>query len=196
VTPLEIAANAFTALCIFLAGRNNVHTWWTGIVGCVLFGWLFLLSKLYADVTLQAFFVVTGIIGWWNWVKDASGEQLAVRYTGSMRVALYFSLGVVVTCGYALLLHRFTDAYAPLPDSAVLAFSVLGQLLLMGRRVESWWCWLLVNTIAIPLYLSRGLHLTAALYAAFWVNAIVSLRHWQRLASAQLAAPAPSPEGS
>jgi nicotinamide mononucleotide transporter len=195
VSPLEIGANAFTALCIFLAGRNNVHTWWTGIVGCLLFGWLFLLAKLYADVTLQAFFVVTGIIGWGNWVKDANGEQLAVRYTGSTRVAQYFSLGVVVTCGYALLLHRFTDAYAPLPDSAVLAFSVLGQLLLMGRRVESWWCWLLVNTIAMPLYLSRGLYLTAALYAAFWVNAIVSLRHWLRLAGAQIGAPTPSPEG-
>ena len=29
---LEIAANAFVAVAIFLAGRNNVHTWWTGIV--------------------------------------------------------------------------------------------------------------------------------------------------------------------
>jgi nicotinamide mononucleotide transporter len=93
-----------------------------------------------------------------------------------------FALGISVTAGYAFLLHRFTDAYAPLPDSAVLAFSVLGQLLLMGRRVESWWCWILVNTIAVPLYFARGLSLTATLYVAFWLNAIVSLRHWHRLA--------------
>ena len=84
--------------------------------------------------------------------------------------------------GYGWLLWRFTDAYAPFIDSIILAFSVLGQLLLMDRRVESWWCWLLVNTIAVPLYASRGLNVTAVLYAAFWINAVVSLRHWQRLA--------------
>ena len=89
--------------------------------------------------------------------------------------------GAVVAAGYGWLLHRFTDAYAPFVDSVVLAFSVLGQFLLMGRRVENWWCWLLVNTLAVPLYASRGLHLTALLYACFWGNAVVSLRHWRRL---------------
>ena len=86
--------------------------------------------------------------------------------------------------GYGSLLHRFTDAYAPFLDSLVLAFSVLGQFLLMGRRYESWWCWLLVNTIAVPLYLSRGLHVTAVLYAAFWVNAVVALARWRRFVKA------------
>ena len=67
-----------------------------------------------------------------------------------------------------------------MPDSAVLAFSVLGQFLLMGRRVETWWCWLVVNSVAVPLFISRGLHLTAGLYALYWVNAILSLRVWRR----------------
>jgi nicotinamide mononucleotide transporter len=80
------------------------------------------------------------------------------------------------------MLRLFTDAYAPFLDSIVLAFSVLGQLLMMERRVENWWAWLLVNTIAVPLYASRGLLVTSVLYAAFWVNAVVSLRRWQRLA--------------
>jgi nicotinamide mononucleotide transporter len=48
--------------------------------------------------------------------------------------------------------------------------------------VENWWCWLLVNTIAMPLYASRGLFLTSGLYAAFWINALVSLLRWRRLA--------------
>ena len=63
----------------------------------------------------------------------------------------------------------------------VLAFSVLAQLLLMRRHYESWWCWLVVNTIAVPLFLSRNLTVTALLYAAFWVNAVVALVRWRRL---------------
>jgi nicotinamide mononucleotide transporter len=38
---LEIAANVTVAASILLAGRNSVHTWWTGIIGCSLFGLVF-----------------------------------------------------------------------------------------------------------------------------------------------------------
>jgi hypothetical protein len=59
ISPLELSANGIATLSILLAGRNSVHTWWTGIVGCLLFGALFLQSRLYADVLLQGFFLVT-----------------------------------------------------------------------------------------------------------------------------------------
>jgi nicotinamide mononucleotide transporter len=176
----EIAANVLNALSIVLAGCNSLHTWWTGIAGCVLFGVVFFSAKLYADVTLQAFFVVTSAWGWWAWLHGRRGQQLPVRRTPPKVLFGLCLAGAVVATGYGSLLHRFTDAYAPFLDSVVLAFSVLAQFLLMGRRYESWWCWLLVNTIAVPLYLSRNLYVTAALYALFWVNAIVALVRWRR----------------
>jgi len=52
--------------------------------------------------------------------------------------------------------------------------------------------WLLVNTIAVPLYYSRGLHLTSILYVGFWINALVALRHWRNLMRAEATA-APGP---
>jgi nicotinamide mononucleotide transporter len=182
MTPLEIAANAFNAAAIFLAGRNNVHTWWTSIVGCTLFAYVFFAARLYADVTLQIFFVVASVVGWWRWLYGNQGTELPVRYSPPAFVAGSAALGAVVSLGYGWLLHRFTDAYAPFLDSVVLAFSVLGQMLLIWRRVENWWCWILVNTIAVPLYASRELYLTAVLYAVFWVNAVVSLIRWRTLA--------------
>jgi nicotinamide mononucleotide transporter len=182
MNPVEIAANAFNAASIVLAGRNSLHVWWTTIVGCVLFAYVFFEAKLYADVTLQGFFITTAFVGWWRWLHGNRGAELPVRHSPPSLIAVSALAGVVVAGGYGWLLYRFTDAFAPFLDSIVLAFSVLGQLLMIDRRVESWWCWLLVNTIAVPLYAARGLHLTAVLYAAFWINAIVSLVHWRRLA--------------
>ena len=182
MNPMEIGANLFVATAIFLAGRNNIHTWWTGIVGCALFAWVFYHARLYADVTLQFFFILTSVYGWWKWLHGAKGEELPVRFSAPRILTASGAAAVAVSIGYGYLLLRFTDAYAPFLDSLVLAFSVLGQLLMMERRVENWWAWLLVNTIAVPLYASRGLVVTAVLYAAFWVNAVVSLRTWRRLA--------------
>ena len=185
MNPVEIAANAFNAASIFFAGRNSLHVWWTTIVGCVLFAYLFFGSQLYADVTLQGFFITSALVGWWRWLHGEQGKELPVRHSPPSVVIAAAFAGAVVAGGYGWLLYRFTDAYAPFVDSIVLAFSILGQLLMIDRRVESWWCWLLVNTIAVPLYASRGLYLTAVLYVAFWVNAIVSLIHWRRLARRQ-----------
>jgi nicotinamide mononucleotide transporter len=180
---LETAANAFVAAAIFLAGRNNVHTWWTGIVGCTLFALVFYEVRLYADVILQIFFVLTSIAGWYRWLHGNSGQELDVRFSKPSFLAICAALAVVAAAGYGALLHAFTDAYAPFLDSMVLVFSMLGQILMMDRRVENWWAWLLVNTIAVPLYASRGLYLTGALYAGFWINAVVSLVRWRRLAA-------------
>jgi nicotinamide mononucleotide transporter len=181
--PLELAANVFTSAAIVLAGRNNVHTWWTGVVGTALFGLLFAQSRLYADVALQIFFVLTSLLGWWKWLHGREGEPLPVSHAGLSSMLWIVPLGAAATAAYGAMLHHFTNAYAPFPDSAVLVFSIIGQLLMMQRRVENWSFWLLVNTIATPLYFSRGLHLTAVLYAGFWINAVVSWRNWHKLAA-------------
>ncbi len=186
IGPVELAANGFNTLSILLAGRNSVHTWWTGIVGCALFASVFFGAKLYADVTLQIFFVLTSIEGYRRWRRGGSAaRQLAITRTPPSALLKLSLSGVLVVVGYGLVLHRFTDAYAPFVDSAILSFSVLGQLLLMQRRLENWLCWLLVNSLAVPVYWLRGLHLTSLLYAAYWVNALISLRRWR----IELAAP-------
>lgn len=177
---LELVADLVNLIAVLLAARNSVHTWSSGILGCVLFGWLFFESQLYADVTLQGFFIVTSALGWWAWLRGNAGTQLPVSRTAPGTLAWMAALAVVVALAYGALLHHFTDAYAPLVDSLVLTFSVLAQLLLMRRRLENWYAWLLVNTLAVPLYASRELYLTAGLYMLFWCNAWYGLYRWRR----------------
>jgi nicotinamide mononucleotide transporter len=179
MSTLEIAANAVTALAIFLAGRNSVHTWWIGIIGCLLFGALFYQSQFYADMTLQVFFVVTGVIGWVKWSKTETGDELPISQSHIPTLMLAGIVALIVGALYALLLHRFTDAYAPGWDSMILVGSVIGQILLMNRKIENWGFWLIVNTIAVPLFYSRGLYLTSVLYGAYWIHAIVAYYQWR-----------------
>ena len=178
---LELAANAVNLVSIALATRNSVHTWWTGILGCLLFGWLFFIGQLYADVTLQAFFVLTSALGWWHWLHDrGQAVERPVTRTSPAEMSLTLPAGVLTALGYGWLLHRFTDAYAPFIDSTVLALSIVAQLLLLRRKLETWLFWFAANTLAVPLYASRGLWLTAFFYALFWLNAPLGLLRWRR----------------
>lgn len=185
---LEIAANAFATASILLATRNNIHSWWTSIVGCSLFALLFFEARLYADVTLQGFFIVISALGWRMWLRGDAGAPLPIRHARPALLAAMGAIGVAVALGYGAILHRFTNAYAPFVDSAVLVLSVIGQLLLMRRLYENWFVWIAVNLIAVPLYLSRGLQLTALLYACYLLSNLYALWLWRRAMRAEATA--------
>jgi nicotinamide mononucleotide transporter len=187
-TPLEFWANFFTVVCIYLAGRNNIHTWWTGIVACVLFMFLFFGVQLYADMILQVFFVITGIIGWKQWAegKLSLENNSKIKEVEGFTFLRYSMLAATVAVVYGYILQMFTNAFAPFIDSSVLAFSVLAQLLLMAKIKETWLLWLVVNTIAVPLFWSRELYLTSVLYGFFWAHALWSYFSWKKLYKAQV----------
>lgn len=150
----EIAACLAYAVSVWLAARNNVHTWWIGIIGSILYGWVFWSVQLYADVTLQLFFIVTSITGWIHWLKGQGGDILPVRRTQASHFFLLLLCAVVVAGGYGFY-------STPLPmlgtwlDSLILTFSVLAQFMLMGRRIENWYVWLAVNTGGATVYDAR-----------------------------------------
>lgn len=182
MSSLEIAANAVMTVSIGLAARNSIRTWVTGIGGCILFGVLFFASRLYADATLQLFFIATSAIGWWQWYHPRTPELDAERRITRARPKTLLWMAVtalLVAGGYGFWLHSYTNAFFPYLDSTVLALSVMAQLLLMQRRVETWPVWLLVNSLSVVLFATRGLILTAVLYSAYWVNAWYGWWKWR-----------------
>ncbi|WOR16101.1 nicotinamide riboside transporter PnuC [Hyphomonas sp. FCG-A18] len=179
---LEIAANAALVTAVFLAARNLAISWLVGILGCILFGIFFFQIKLYADVTLQVFFIVTNAIGWLNWQRGGQAQTVlpVTRVQPLWHLILYFPIAALAAWGYSELLLRFTDAHYPLFDSTILTFSIVAQLLLMKRKLETWIFWLIVNSVAVPLYFVKDAHVTAFVYSIFWFNAFYGFWNWRR----------------
>ena len=61
----------------------------------------------------------------------------------------------------------------------------------MARLRESWVLWVVVDTIYVPLYWSRDLYLTSALYLVLWGLALCGLIRFYRLYREQQEAPTP-----
>ena len=181
---LEWAANILTALCIYLAGRNKVLTWPIGIIATCLFGVLFYKAGLFADSLLQVFFIATGIIGWVGWKNNKIVEEIPT-HIDVKKFVLYSVIAIIVAIAYGyFLLYRVADtfdAYVPFVDSLILTLSILGQLLLMRKKIETWMVWIAVNIISVPLYFSRDLYLTSFMYSLFLINAVVSYFYWKKL---------------
>ncbi len=81
------------------------------------------------------------------------------------------------------------EADAPYVDGFILVGSVVAQLLTARKRLESWWLWIIVDCVAVPLYASRGLYFLSGLYAVFIVLCVMGMREWRQSIPA---APAPA----
>jgi nicotinamide mononucleotide transporter len=206
MSPLELGANVFNLMSVWFSARNSVHTWWSGIVGCALYGILFVDVKLYADVTLQCFFVASCVIGWWNWKRGGARKEalpiesgaspplspvdvpaeLPITRVAPLTAVLFGVVAIASAAGYGWLLHTLTDAANPFIDSTVLALSILAQLLMVARKIETWPVWFVVDCIAVPLYASKGLWLTAGVYFFFLVLVVMGWMRWSRLIGRQM----------
>ncbi|MDB5850818.1 MAG: hypothetical protein JWP29_4570, partial [Rhodoferax sp.] len=75
-------------------------------------------------------------------------------------------------------LGRFTDSPVPVADTTILVMSLLATAAQALRRLESWWIWIAVDLVSIPLYWQRGLPLTALLFGLFLLLCIAGQREW------------------
>lgn len=179
---LEIVANVITTISIWLAVKNNIHTWTTSIVGGLLFLILFFQNQLYADATLQIFFVMTSLMGLWNWQhpKFGQGQRPITHVTATTFYYLLIGAIVAIT-GYGEFLSKHTNDFMPYTDASVLVLSIIAQCLLIQRKVESWMFWIIVNTASVGLYLYRGMDITAILYSGYWINAWYGWYRWTKI---------------
>jgi nicotinamide mononucleotide transporter len=185
VTLLELAAIAFTLANVWLAVKENMWTWPTGIISVILYGVLFYQSRLYANAGLQIIFFVLSIHGWYEWLRGGENKtELRVRRTTRRQWIACMIAGSVLTALLMWLL-RAVNGSAPFTDALTTAFSIVGQWMLNEKLLENWLIWLAVDIVYVPLFFVAGRIGSAALYAFFCVLCVKGLIDWRKsLASA------------
>lgn len=168
------------AICVWLVTKGNIWNWPVGLVNNVVFAILFWRARLFADCGLQVVYFVLGVFGWWSWLHGgSSGSRLVVSRTNRMEWVVLLAVLTAGTWGLREVLIAVNGA-APFWDAATTVICLCAQYLLCRKRIENWFFWIAADMIYIPLYLSRGLPLTAILYAGFLFLCFAGLHRWRR----------------
>ena len=182
---IEVLAFVTGAWCVWLAARNNVWNWPIGVLNSAFFVVLFWNARLFFDMGINVFYVVSGLWGWWTWA--CGGQQWTERPISrlSRREARALALaGILLTLGMWERGIAIDDA-APFLDALTTALSLLAQWLLMRRQLENWLLWIAADLVYVPLYLSKDLPLTAVLYALFLLMCLRGLGGWRAISRQQ-----------
>ena len=192
-SPLEAFSFVTGAVAVWLVVKENIWNFPIGIINTAGYSVVFFEARLYGDASLNVVYCVLGVIGWCLWLH---GGEHRTRLQVSRASTL--ELGVVaLAVGLSTLLLwktlHFLGGSASFWDAATTSLSLGAQWLLNRKKLENWHIWIVADVIYVPLYLSRGLNLTAVLYAVFLVMAVIGLFRW-REAYREQGASAPSPE--
>lgn len=180
MSPIEILAVVATLASVWLSVRRNILTWPTGIIGVSAYFVVFLRERLYADMALQVLFFVQCSYGWWAWHRSEQRAEPPIR-TLSARGRVVVLSGVATVAWIAgTALARYTNASAPYWDATASVLSITANQLLARRLLENWVLWIVADALYVGIFVWKGLHLSAALYALFLGMVIVGLRRWTR----------------
>lgn len=183
VSWLEMVAFVLALVMVVLNMRVNPIAWPLAITSSLMYFALFWNSRLYGDASLQVFFAVVALWGWWQWLRgtQADGAELKVRSLPAR--ARWWLLAALAAAWPAtgLFLKTFTDTDVPWWDAFPTAASVIGQWLLGRKYIENWLAWIVVNIVSVGLFAYKGLWLTTLLYSLFIAMSFIGWRAWRRM---------------
>jgi nicotinamide mononucleotide transporter len=166
---------------VALAVAQRVETFPVGIAGNVFFFMLFVDVGLYADAGLQVVFLVLSAMGWWAWLRLGPNRTELEVSNASYRLLLLTAAAVAAAVLLLVPVLRAAHGSAPFLDALTTSLSLGAQVLLNLKKLQHWYVWMVADVIYVPLYVDRGLYLTAIVYTVFFGMCIAGLLRWRHL---------------
>lgn len=177
----EIAAVLLALVYLLLAVRQNRWCWVAALVSTAIFTALFWQVQLMMQSGLNIYYMGMALYGWWHWRHGSSGQgALPITRWRWRRHARALGLIVLLAVISGFFLERHTGAAWPYLDSFITWGAVVTTFMVARKVLENWAYWMVINSLAIVLFLDRGMALTAALHAAYLVISVVGWISWHR----------------
>lgn len=178
---VEICGTLTGFLYLGFSIRQHYLTWPVGLLNALFYIAVFFSSKIYADMTLQFYYVAISVYGWWCWHKgNDSGQTLAVSKTSQKLLLKLVIVSMILFLVIGWVLIRFTDSRVPYLDAVTTALSIIATWMLARKKLEHWLVWVIVDAISIGMFLLKGLYPTTLLFLVYTILAIYGYYEWKK----------------
>lgn len=175
---------------VWLAARDNNWCWLFAGVSTAVWAWQsFFEYNLVSDGLLQVFYFVMAGVGIWRWqIKDKVIEGVSQKENQALPIIRMTAREHILTlcgglAGGGLLGYFFSTtlvAAATYPDAITTVFSIITTFLLIGRRLENWLYWIVIDAAYVWIYSGTGAVLFAGMMVINIGMAVYGYLNWRR----------------
>ena len=180
---IELLGLIFGLLYIVLSIKQNIWCWPVGFITSALYIYVFFVTKFYADMGLQIYYLLVSIYGWYNWMFGArSKKQDDLKISKiKLKLGIYLTIVTILLFGViSFILVNYTDSELPYWDSFTTAASFVATWMLAKKIIEHWIIWVVVDFVSLGLYIYKGLYPTVILFAVYTILAILGYLEWKK----------------
>ena len=182
----------FTGIAsVWYSRIENILVYPVGLINTIIYIWLSIKGQLLGEASVNFYYTVMSIYGWWLWAKKNKSQQhvVLVQFSNNQWwvYQLLFFVGFYFTIFFSLtyLKQSFAPGAIPWADAFASATAFTGMWLMAKKKVESWYWWIATNIASIPLYFVKHFVFTSVYYLVLFVMAIFGLLEWGKRARRQ-----------
>ncbi|MDF0533526.1 nicotinamide riboside transporter PnuC [Shewanella yunxiaonensis] len=165
---------------LLLAMKANAWCWGAALASTAIYTVLFWKVSLLMESILNVYYMVMALYGYWMWRRGGDEQQeLAVCTWSWPRHLLLIVCTALLSLPVGWFMANHTHASFPYLDSATTCFAVMATWLVAQKVLENWLYWVVIDSVSIYLYVSKGLMLTSLLFVLYVVLAVAGYFMWR-----------------
>ncbi|AGZ17500.1 PnuC-like nicotinamide mononucleotide transport [Escherichia phage 4MG] len=191
-TMVEFISSVTGIVGAILVAKGKLSSYYWGFIATVLYAYVSFTYKLYGETIMYTvLFTPMQVIGGIIWARklnvSADGERADVikRYlTTKQRWLVGLATAAAIVC-YALFIKELKGSL-PGPDAATAILSVLATWMMVVRLSEQWYVWIIVNIVAVGMWVNLTLHhqgagaANLAMWVTFLLNSVYGAYKWRK----------------
>ncbi len=179
---IEIIVFIFGILSVYFAKKENILVYPTGIICTILSVYIMFHANYYADMSINIYYSIMSIYGWYKWKKIKNGEALSISRTNTKEkiIGIFLFIITAVICvfiynffEYTLQVNNYLDIF-----TTSLFFTAMWYMAI--KKIENWILWIVGNTFAIYIFFDRQLYIIAIQYIIFTILAVLAYIEWKK----------------
>ena len=180
----EIIAATLGIIAIYFQIKVKPFYWIISLVVSSMYIVVYFSAKLYADMSMQFYYVGMSIYGLYVWLSGNNNSDKKtipiskIKNFKSWIIIVLISALSFIIIGY--ILKNFTDSNVPWWDSFTTSLSFVATWMLARKKIENWLVWIVVDATSVALYIYKQLYPTTILFIVLTLLAIVGYFQWKR----------------
>lgn len=180
---LESLAFIFGIFSVYFAKKENIWVYPTGLISTIITVYLLYQAKYFGDMTMNFYYSIMSIYGWYKWTSKSSELELEITKTNRKEKLIGVGL-FILTMIITYLVYLFFDYKLEIPNyidifTSGIFFTAMWYMAL--KKIENWTLWIIGDLIAVPLFAHRGLGMLSLQYLIFTILAILALIEWKKI---------------
>lgn len=189
-TLIEFISSVTGIVGAILVAKGKISSYWWGVIATALYAWISYKYQLFGEAIMYTL-VFLPMQFWgavvWSRKLNVSGDRAdVIKNYLTTKQRIWVSVGTLVAIGlYALFVAELKGSMPGL-DSATAILSILATTLMMYRYAEQWYVWVLVNIVAVVMWIQATMHhegggaAVLAMWVAFLLNSLFGVYQWRK----------------